>query len=308
MTAVGLVLSAGGVGAEAWHAGVVAGLGEATGWDARRADLIVGTSAGSVSGLGLRIGISPSETLARIQDQLDSPPDQDLTDQDLPETSSPVLGGARRPQSLKLTARALWPPWRIRPVHAALGLLPPGRQSNETFGRSMDELSDRIWPSGRLWVTAVRLSDGHRVVFGRDDLRATVGQALRASCAVPLRYQPVSIGRSRYIDGGVHSSTNADLVAALAFDLVVISSAMTGQRRAAIGQRMRRCLAGEVADIRRQGTPVLVLEPQQPPVEPGPAGPGAAIEATRRRLDAADGPGFVSLLRRASKSSVGESG
>ncbi|MXW99479.1 MAG: patatin-like phospholipase family protein, partial [Acidimicrobiaceae bacterium] len=54
---VGLVFSAGGAAAEAWHAGVVGALHRVTGWDARTAELILGTSAGAITGLCLRAGI-----------------------------------------------------------------------------------------------------------------------------------------------------------------------------------------------------------------------------------------------------------
>ncbi|MDQ1475357.1 MAG: hypothetical protein QOE62_586, partial [Actinomycetota bacterium] len=47
---IGLVLGAGGAVGHAFHAGVLAGITEATGWDARDAEVIVGTSAGSVVG------------------------------------------------------------------------------------------------------------------------------------------------------------------------------------------------------------------------------------------------------------------
>src|SRR5690349_19155028 len=53
---VGLVLGAGGVVGHAFHAGVLAALEDVAGFDARDADLIVGTSAGSVVGALLRAG------------------------------------------------------------------------------------------------------------------------------------------------------------------------------------------------------------------------------------------------------------
>ena len=39
----------------------VAALCDETGWDARRADLIVGTSVGAISGLIYRAGVSPAD-------------------------------------------------------------------------------------------------------------------------------------------------------------------------------------------------------------------------------------------------------
>src|SRR3954471_14258801 len=63
---IGLVLSAGGGTARAYHAGVLAGLAAATGWDPRTVDLIVGTSAGSTAAAYLRAGLSAADDHARF--------------------------------------------------------------------------------------------------------------------------------------------------------------------------------------------------------------------------------------------------
>ena len=74
----------------------------------------------------------------------------------------------------------------------------------------------------------------------------------------------------RYVDGAVHSPSNADLVAGLAFDLVVVASPMTAPPGALApdgswGARARRwfgtVLDRELATVIDQGTPVLRLEP-----------------------------------------------
>src|SRR3954454_13697143 len=66
---IGLVLGAGGAVGHAFHAGVLAALAEATGWDARRAEIVVGTSAGSGFGAFLRAGLSPADLAARAMGQ-----------------------------------------------------------------------------------------------------------------------------------------------------------------------------------------------------------------------------------------------
>src|SRR6516165_6415165 len=58
MGRIGLVLGAGGVVGHAFHAGALAALADETGWDPRRAEIVVGTSAGSVAGALLRAGFS----------------------------------------------------------------------------------------------------------------------------------------------------------------------------------------------------------------------------------------------------------
>ena len=103
----------------------------------------------------------------------------------------------------------------------------------------------------------MRLSDGQRIVFGRDGAtRVPVADAVAASCAVPGFFEPVTIDGVRYVDGGAHSPTNADLVANEDLDLVVVSSPMSvsgrgSRRRPAIDAPARRIcrmyLAREIA-------------------------------------------------------------
>ena len=52
--AIGLVLGAGGVVGQAYQVGVLAALEREAGWDPREAAIIVGTSAGSVTGTASR--------------------------------------------------------------------------------------------------------------------------------------------------------------------------------------------------------------------------------------------------------------
>ena len=68
------------------------------------------------------------------------------------------------------------------------------------------------WPEG-LRICTVRRSDGARVVFGRPGAPpARLAAAVLASCAIPGYFQPVDIGGTEYVDGGVHSATNADVL------------------------------------------------------------------------------------------------
>jgi len=228
---VGLVFSAGGAAAEAWHAGVVRALHEVTGWDARSADLILGTSAGAITGLCLRAGIPPADLYAHRRGEPVSDEGQAIIDRVVTpysEGRSDRDWSEQGPQSPTLVARSLWPPWQARPLHAAVGMLPRGTRTTEALQQRMAELHPEPWPEARFWVPAVRLSDGERVVFGRDDLQATAAEAVRASCAVPVLFEPVTVDGQRYIDGGLHSYTNADLMGPPSFDLVVVSSPMSG--------------------------------------------------------------------------------
>src|SRR5204862_6401656 len=127
------------------------------------------------------------------------------------------------------------------------------------------------WPARPLWVNAVRLSDGERVTFGRAGApEATVAQAVAASCAIPGYYRPVEIAGDRYVDGGAHSPTNADLLAGQGLDLVLVSSPMSAGfdvfRPAPDGALRGVCrllLRRELATVRATGTSILPLEPSR---------------------------------------------
>ncbi|GAC1382943.1 MAG: hypothetical protein NVSMB4_10940 [Acidimicrobiales bacterium] len=150
----------------------------------------------------------------------------------------------------------------------AAALLPAGTMPNDFIARSFDSAYQDGWPRQALWICAVRLADAQRVVFGRDDLSARVGEAVAASCAIPGYFRPVTIGASRYVDGGAHSLTNAGLLAGLGLDVVVVSAPMSVRRGdgrrapdAALREAARLQLRQELRAVRRGGTKVVTFEP-----------------------------------------------
>jgi NTE family protein len=275
---IGLVLGAGGIVGGAFHTGVLAGLEEITGWDARSADLIVGTSAGSVMGAVLRAGLSASDSYAHTVGNRISPDGTEILTRlaglsELPErVRFPRLS---RPASAPMVAAGLRSGWPPRPGKTLAGLLPEGPNSTDFIGRRIRSLYDGVrWPDDPLWICAVRLGDGARVVFGRDDDAVEVATAVEASSAVPGFMRPVRHDGHSFIDGAAHSPTNADLAAGLGFDLVVAVSAMSASWRAGwralrpsptVGNRIiaGMTLEREVRAIRASGTPVLVIQPSE---------------------------------------------
>jgi NTE family protein len=278
MTSIGLVLGAGGVRGGAFHAGALAALAEATGWDARSADLIVGTSAGAHTAATLRAGFSAADHLARATDEplsaegaaIVSPAPERLRLADPSEAGS-APPWAYLPQAPWLVGPAFLRPGVARWGVALAGLLPAGRLPTSPMGQRIRAVQSGRWPEQPTWVVAYRTGDGRRAVFGRDDIDVPdLATAVEASSAVPARFRPVRIAKGRYIDGAVFSPSNADVVASLGFDLVIISSPMTATEEAVAGQsglgaRAQRwfgsLLAREVAAITAAGTSVLVLEP-----------------------------------------------
>jgi NTE family protein len=268
---VGLVLGAGGVAGGAWHAGALAAITEATGWDPRSAVRIVGTSAGSISGAALRAGLGAEDQWRlAVGDRLSA---AGASVHGRIRTAEAAVGRLRPPRPAPANpALVLAMARRVpRPGIALAGLLPEGAMSTTGISQRIDELVGTKWPEGRLAVVAVDLSSGTRAVFqgdGDDPVRATVGQAVAASCAVPAFFAPVAIADRRYVDGGVHSPTNADLLAGDGLDAVLVSAPMAGRWRSlrphpqSLSRTAARVtLDREVGAIRRAGTPVLVLQP-----------------------------------------------
>lgn len=313
---IGLVLGAGGAVGHAYHGGVLAGLEDATGWDPRDAEVIIGTSAGSVVGSLLRAGFSAPDLAARSTGDTLSAEGQALVHRagadggpvSIP-SRPPRRRGLPRMASPALLARAaLRPFWMNRPGVMLAGALPAGDVPTELISTGLRKLFGADWPAGELWLTAVRLSDGRRVVFGRDRHPvAHVADAVAASCAIPGFFEPVTVDGVSYVDGGAHSPTNADLLVDRSgeLDLVIVSSPMSvaGNRlRPSLdlpARRMCRLYLGqEVAPIRRRGVPVLAFQPTGADLatmglnamDPQRRGPVTkqARESARRKLERAD--------------------
>ena len=274
MTRVGLVLGAGGAVGHAFHAGALAALEDETGWDARDADVIVGTSAGSVVAALLRAGFGPQDLYDEARGERPAwrarrrlhrserhastiPATPNLTDM-FNLVASP-----------RLLARAIAAPWTVRPGAAAAALLPVGSVSTDPLADRLRPLVGTRWPDRDLRICAVALDRGQRVVFGPDQPPPPdLVTAVTASCAIPGFFAPVSVNGIRYVDGGVHSPTNADLLADLGLDLVIVSSPMshTGRWPAigldTVGRGLARAaLWREERRLRGAGTTVIVMQP-----------------------------------------------
>jgi NTE family protein len=197
-----LVLGGGGITGIAWEIGVLAGLAEA-GVDLTGADLVVGTSAGSVVGAQLTSGADLEALFAR---QLEPP----TGEQAARMTRSALLryglaalrsrrddvGFRRRIGALALAAERA-------------GLTATEQERLDVIG---SRLVSREWPDRDLRITAFDAQSGEFRVLDRTS-GVPLLQAVAASCAVPGVYPPVTIDGRRYVDGGMRSAANADLAA-----------------------------------------------------------------------------------------------
>jgi NTE family protein len=289
---IGLVLGAGGSVGLAYHGGVLAAIEEATGWDPRAADLIVGTSAGSLTAAMLRVGLSTSDLTAISEDRALSPEGAAIRERGPlhnPRARTRAVLGYRPFADLAAVRHGLMHPWAMNPASLVAAVLPAGVVPTEPLSVGLDAAYEGRWSERPLWICAVRLRDGRRIVFGREGApAATVGQAVAASCAIPSYFRPVRIAGDRYVDGGVRSMVNLTLVADLGLDMVIVSSPMSWASRwpgigvdLALRQLSRQQLAREIRQVRQRGSEVTAFQPtRRMTVAMGPN----AMDARRRKL------------------------
>ncbi len=281
------MLGAGGVLGGAWLTGGLQALAEETGWDPGSAERIVGTSAGSMIGAFTAAGIPPWFMVAHSRGETF----EGLAGPDgRPAGEADRSGGAvfrlhrglprPGPGSLKLALTSLAQPMRHTPLGMTVGWLPRGLISTD----SLKHIVERAVPGGwvdhpSFWAVAYDYSTGRRVPFGRqgvdgraDAPPADLADAVAASCAIPGFYSPVRIGNRDYVDGGVRSASNLDLLAGLDLDLVICMNP-TSTREPGGGlnvldrvahvtrQAAGRRLGYEAKRVNAKGTGTVLIQP-----------------------------------------------
>jgi NTE family protein len=290
---VGLVLGAGGVVGASWLIGALDALEAETGWRAVDADRIVGTSAGAVVGALAASGI-PSEymsayaagrTLERFAEAESRADDLSakLPGTDYPDLSAKLPGTDYRlqlalppigPGSWRLAANTMLHLRSHSPTVVLAGWLPRGFISTGPIHDLVQSFVPGHWPDHpSYWAVAADYRSGKRVAFGRDDAPSpSAATAVAASCAIPGFYHPVKIAGRRFVDGGICSTSNLDLLCGADLDLVVCLNPMSSVAPVAGGSpadrfaRLMRAAAGrrlahEARKLRSEGTDVIVLQP-----------------------------------------------
>jgi len=265
---LGVVLGAGGVVGLAYHAGVLRALEEEGGVRLARADLVVGTSAGAAIAAYLRSGWSTadfwSEALASEGEEREG-----WRGILAPNFASPVELVQRGLGSAYVLSRSvLRVP--VPAVPAVLRRVFPGGLFAMAEGRARLEAElPATWPTDPLWLCAVDIHSGRRVVLGRDDdVRIDLRRAVEASCAIPGIFSPVRVGHHVLVDGGAHSTTNLDLAVRAGCDLIIGVAPLAYDPAGPPGalvqlarRRPARALAQEAGAARRRGAQVLLLRP-----------------------------------------------
>ena len=249
-----LVLGGGGSAGNAWLIGVIAGLFDA-GLDVTKADLIIGTSAGSTAAVQIT-SVTPTELLADLLSAAPQPrtgpvgadrgrvPNRPAADH--MERTSGIIGAAEDAADM-----------RRRMGAAALETDAASGSSGQTQRRATvaARLPSQHWPQQPMLIVAVDAHTGEPVVFDRHS-GVELADAVTASCAGPGA-PPHSIGDSRYIDGGYRSNENADLAAG--YGRVLVLSPLGGRTRTPLEWGMH--LAAQAGELRARGSRVETIFP-----------------------------------------------
>jgi predicted acylesterase/phospholipase RssA len=198
-------------------------------------DIYVGTSAGAFVASMVANGVTPEEMMRVLNKRLPSP------------IEDPDLGSLLKPNYLGFVQKAALLPLRlvglarelaghigsVSAVDVVLGIaesLPPGFYSGngiENYVREVfadpDRTDDFRLLERDLVITATDLDTCERVILGEGDWAdVPISQAVAASGALPVVYEPVEIKGRQLIDGGIRSTTNVDVAVERGAKFIVV--------------------------------------------------------------------------------------
>jgi NTE family protein len=278
---VGLVLGGGGLIGMGYHAGSLKALDD-FGIDPASADVIVGTSAGSVMGAYLAVGWTPDDFVDYAHGRHPSVAKEVTDNQGVPTVFIPLYKSA--PERI---ARSIGSMFAVASSRGYVNRITKGRvplpflrhtfpaglySTTDTRLRLEDDLSVE-WPDRDVYLCAADLYTGERVAFGHPDAPdATLADAVLASTAIPGIFPPVKIGDRQYVDGGIVSATSLDLAVAAGCETIVCIAPLGYRNEGGVAEPklwgpmlMRslfaRTLRREVNEARAKGVDVLVIRP-----------------------------------------------
>lgn len=289
MAKTALVIGCGGTIGGAWIVAALHALAEQTGSEPAEADVLQGTSAGAeiVTMLG---GGAPLTDLVAMQrgQATDHRLQRHIAD------TPPGLPPLPRPRLLN--------PALLRSqsgLAALTGVAPTGRGDTAWLQRLADGFQepDGWLPHRDTRMVAYDVRRGQRAAFGAPDApKATVGEALRSSWAIPGWMPPVTIGERSYVDGGAASTASVDLIGPADADVIYVIAPMAsapGVRVPGVGgaledrllrRPMSKGLWAEIAIVEARGQRVVPILPSVADL----AGLGANFMNRSRRRAAFD--------------------
>ncbi len=243
-----VVFGGGGPVGIAWQLGLATGLA-AHDVALREADAVIGTSAGAATGAAVTAGLDLGAIVTAMAAALPLPRDRPF---DLAAMQAAFLDATTSSPDAPLAA--------IGKLALDADTVPEDDfVGHEPFVR----YHGVAWPPA-FACTGIDATTGEPRVWTAAD-KADLDRAVAASCAVPTLFPPVTVGGTRYVDGGMASPLNVHVAAGHARVLVVSCMTLTlvgGDLAAALDASTSRQLA-EIEALRGTGAEVVVLQPDQ---------------------------------------------
>lgn len=222
-----LVLAGGGLTGIAWELGVLLGLRE-NGHDLiRDADVIIGTSAGSVVGTQLSQGRELAELFQRQLEPDTNEISPHIDMEVLTQVYSNMRGGGSQTNEqrqaigeIALQASTIDWPTRRAVIEGRVGT---------------DE-----WPSRQLIITTINAHTGEFITWTKDSGIGLI-EAVASSCAVAGVWPCVPINGQMYYDGGFRNAANASL--AIGYDNVWVLAPLSGDASPAVEKEVEELLS-----------------------------------------------------------------
>jgi NTE family protein len=238
-----LVLGAGHAGI-AWELGVLSGLADA-GAPVHDADLVIGTSAGSIVGALITSGVSLDDLFQRHVD-----PARQTGE------SAPAIDFVQWRADFMRAREGSDEAAAVVKRFGVLARQVPTTTRDVRRRTIAARLPSSAWPPTRdLRIVAADVESGERRVFDRTS-GVDLVDAIAASCAVPGIWPTVAVDGREYMDGGVYSIDNADLAIGCARVLI-----LTLQAR--VPALCVQSLESAVEQLRQNGAQVEIVHPDE---------------------------------------------
>ena len=220
-----LVLAGGGITGAMYEFGALQALDHffAGSFRVNDFDIFVGTSGGAVVAALMANRVPPGEVGRAIIHNTDSPlnfKQDDILEIDWREIKGSLLKAMRMIPALFRYYRRNPRLFSIaRALYALEENMPPGLYSLDKYQAYLKRLLTRpgclnsFEELGReLYIPAIHLDTGDRVLFGTPGWRdVPISDAIAASSALPLYFQPITLKGLDFVDGGVATVAHVDM-------------------------------------------------------------------------------------------------
>lgn len=264
---LGLALCGGGLLGVMYEVGALKALDEALGPEMSVMDFdsIVGTSAGAIVGTLLANRVPPAKGFDILMEGRRDALNFHWSDIYGPSFLDLLSLGVRGVRKVSVAASAVVQGKARDPIEIAEELFPRGLLSLEPVRRYLRRLAEARKFKERfdelpvkLWVTAMDLDTGDRVLFGPGQIEdVPVLDTVVASCAIPGVFEPIPLKGQYLIDGGTGSAAHSDVLFHAGARVIVVVNPVVPIRN----DRSRVCIPsieGRCASLRDRGIPMII--------------------------------------------------